>query len=136
MESKRLCLQDWSYTCSSITSKQISLNLPTILQRHDTVVLNKSICITFCLFLPFLKLMARKEQNIFPWFIETALVVNSFWHHEAELQYQYNCGEKNCLIIIGKNLFAPLSKPLTFFFSFFDHCNWHDFILIFTTILY
>ncbi len=59
----------------------------------------------------------------------------SFWHHcimvgvlqyimwlevdmignEAELRYQYSFGEKNCLTIIGKKLFAT-PWQLSFFF--------------------
>ncbi len=35
--------------------------------------------------------------------------------NEAELRYQFSFGKKNCLTIIGKNLFAT-PGPLTFFF--------------------
>ena len=56
-------------------------------------------------------LTARKVQNIF----SLLRGVNSFWHYEAELQYQYSFGKKNCLTIIGKKLFAT-PGPLSFFF--------------------
>ncbi len=35
--------------------------------------------------------------------------------NEAELQYQYSFGKKNCLTIIGEKLFAT-PGPLSFFF--------------------
>ena len=48
--------------------------------------------------------------------------------YDAELRYQYSFGKKNCLIIVGKILFAT-PGPLSFFFlttvlvlTIYDHC--------------
>ncbi len=58
-------------------------------------------------------------------FVPLLMGVYYFWHHcimVGVLPYKYNFGKKNCLTIVGKNLFAP-PGPLTFFFNLCIHYN-------------
>ena len=43
--------------------------------------------------------------------------------NEAELRYKYNLGKKNCLTIIGNEIFAD---PGSLSFFFFEHCSYEN----------